>query len=124
MLEWAKTGEGPLPEVITTDSFERGLRSADPLDPVMNCDVETALARFKPHVVIVGFMPLGVDWTAAFRACPSVRSYLSWARSTTAAVDAHGKLGATCAMAMTTHVTWRCRLQAGPTTTTTTTTSP
>ena len=76
VLEWAKTGEGPLPEVITTDSFERGLRSADPLDPVMNCDVETALARFKPHVVIVGFMPLGVDWTAAFRACPSVRSYL------------------------------------------------
>lgn len=35
-----------------------------------------ALARHKPVFVLCSWMPLGKDWTPAFRACPSVRSFL------------------------------------------------
>ena len=39
-------------------------------------DAAAAVAAAAPHVVVCSWMPLGVDWTAAFRACPSVASYL------------------------------------------------
>ena len=35
-----------------------------------------ALARYRPAFVLCSWMPLGEDWTPAFRACPSVRDYL------------------------------------------------
>lgn len=35
-----------------------------------------ALASFRPHVVIVSWMPMGVDWTAAFRRCDSLQQYI------------------------------------------------
>jgi hypothetical protein len=35
-----------------------------------------ALQQYTPHVVFCSWMPLGQDWTAAFRACASVSAYL------------------------------------------------
>lgn len=35
-----------------------------------------ALARYSPRFVLCSWMPLGEDWTPAFRECPSVRGYL------------------------------------------------
>jgi hypothetical protein len=62
--------------IIATDSGARGLKTVEGAEPVLKLDASKAAATFSPHVVIVAFMPLGVDWTAAFRATPSVRSYL------------------------------------------------
>lgn len=38
--------------------------------------VSAALHKYEPHVVIASWMPMATDWTAAFRACPSVEEYL------------------------------------------------
>lgn len=35
-----------------------------------------ALALYQPAFVLCAWMPLGADWTPAFRACPTVRGYL------------------------------------------------
>ncbi|HET8628431.1 MAG TPA: hypothetical protein VFL91_13490 [Thermomicrobiales bacterium] len=45
-------------------------------DDVLLFGYEAALARYRPAVVVCSWMPLGEDWTPAFRACPSVRHYL------------------------------------------------
>lgn len=45
-------------------------------DDVLPFGYEAALARYRPAVVVCAWMPLGQDWTPAFRACPSVRQYL------------------------------------------------
>ena len=63
------------PQIVATDSGARGLAAASGA-AVHRYDVLEALAHFMPDLVIVGFMPLGVDWTAGFRACASVRAYL------------------------------------------------
>ena len=39
-------------------------------------DQREALRRHAPHVVLAAWMPSGVDWTAEWRACESVREYL------------------------------------------------
>ena len=58
-----------------TDSFSRGLQAAP--GAVVECaDATDALVAHEPHVVICAFMPLGVDWTSAFRSCLSVRLYV------------------------------------------------
>jgi len=43
---------------------------------VKQLNYKQALAEFKPHIVICSWMPKFADWTAAFRACPSVREYI------------------------------------------------
>jgi hypothetical protein len=44
--------------------------------PVMAADYKDALSRCLPDLVLVCWMPLGHDWTAAVRACRSVRALL------------------------------------------------
>eukprot|EP00927_Polykrikos_kofoidii_P077278 TRINITY_DN74236_c0_g1_i1.p1 TRINITY_DN74236_c0_g1~~TRINITY_DN74236_c0_g1_i1.p1 ORF type:complete len:305 (-),score=28.48 TRINITY_DN74236_c0_g1_i1:330-1244(-) len=45
--------------------------------PVVECMSYTdALVVKSPHVVICSWMPLGQDWTPAFRRCPSVFEYI------------------------------------------------
>ena len=62
--------------VIASDSYDRGLRAVPGMD-VFCADVDTALAAFAPvHVVLCAFMPLGHDWTAAFRRTASIRAYI------------------------------------------------
>jgi len=39
-------------------------------------DQREALRRHAPHIVLAAWMPSGVDWTAEWRACASVREYL------------------------------------------------
>lgn len=45
-------------------------------DDVELLSYTAALARYRPACVLCAWMPLGEDWTPAFRACPSVRAYL------------------------------------------------
>mmetsp|Transcript_31426 Transcript_31426/g.67567 ORF Transcript_31426/g.67567 Transcript_31426/m.67567 type:complete len:327 (-) Transcript_31426:17-997(-) len=59
--------------VIATDSHASGLI---PLAQVEIADYRDALAKHKPTVVVCSWMPLGEDWTAVFRACETVTSYL------------------------------------------------
>lgn len=61
--------------VVASDSGELGLVPAAGID-VLAMSTDAALDAVAPHIVICAFMPLGHDWTAAFRACPSVRRYL------------------------------------------------
>ena len=35
-----------------------------------------ALRKYRPHLVIAAWMPMGVDWTEDMRACPSVGEYI------------------------------------------------
>jgi hypothetical protein len=61
-----------------TDSDARGLLAASPagaLVEVAPCDA-SLLARCAPHLVLACWPPFGVDWTALFRAAPSVREYV------------------------------------------------
>lgn len=45
-------------------------------DSVQQLDAHAAIAATSPDVIVCAAMPLGVDWTAAFRACASVSVYL------------------------------------------------
>ena len=62
-------------EICATDSFSRGLSLAAGVE-VRRADYRTALAEQLPDVVLCSWMPLGEDWTEAFRACGSVRAYV------------------------------------------------
>lgn len=72
-------GERGLPLVATDDGslldgrlrWPRGLPAG--VEPLGYAE---ALARHRPAFVLCSWMPLGEDWTPAFRACPSVRDYL------------------------------------------------
>lgn len=61
--------------VVASDNMARGLRPRDESEFLV-LDVDAALAQCEPHIVLCAFMPLGVDWTAVFRACASVRQYV------------------------------------------------
>ena len=61
--------------LVASDSGARGLSPASGAD-VAPLDAESALHAVAPHIVYAAFMPLGMDWTAAFRACASVRTYV------------------------------------------------
>lgn len=54
--------------------------SASPADGrfgrVEGLDYREALQLYRPHVVLCSWMPMGEDWSAAFRRCPSVREYV------------------------------------------------
>jgi len=71
--------ERGLPVVATDDgSWLDGRRSwpgALPTD-VEPLPYATALARYQPGIVLCAWMPLGEDWTPAFRACPAVTDYI------------------------------------------------
>ncbi|BBN02965.1 hypothetical protein MPTK1_2g19690 [Marchantia polymorpha subsp. ruderalis] len=58
--------------VTASDSGERGLNGP-------NVNLEDALVSVterSPHIVLVSWMPMGVDWTAHMRATPSVLEYI------------------------------------------------
>ena len=62
-----------LPIVATDD----GTWWPEPLPvSVARCDVQTALARYHPGTVLCVWPPREADWPTAFRANPSVQSYL------------------------------------------------
>jgi len=61
--------------LLATDSGARGLRPKAGAK-VEQLDARNAVAAFEPHIVICSFMPLGLDWTSAFRACAAVQAYL------------------------------------------------
>jgi hypothetical protein len=44
--------------------------------PVAQMDYRSALEHYKPHVVVCSWMPMGDDWTQAFRDAPSVQEYI------------------------------------------------
>lgn len=51
-------------------------------------EAAAAVARRRPHGVLCCWQPLGADWTAAFRACPSVRECAPLAQLSASASDA------------------------------------
>lgn len=60
--------------VVPTDSCARGLRP-HPEAELVRMDYAEAIGEFQPQLVLCSWMPLGHDWTAAIRACSSVRAY-------------------------------------------------
>ena len=44
--------------------------------PCRVADYREALKTYRPHLVLCSWMPMGVDWTRAFRECGSVGEYL------------------------------------------------
>lgn len=48
---------------------------------VRRLGIAEALAQSKPRLVIAAWMPMGADWSAAFRKCPSVAEYARRSRS-------------------------------------------
>ena len=72
------SGDASAVHLAATDSDERGLRAASPfasLVRVAPCDARLLEAE-RPDLVVACWQPFGVDWTAAFRACASVREYV------------------------------------------------
>jgi hypothetical protein len=75
-------GQGDLARAIRTNALpiiatDDGTWWPDSLpDDVAQCDVRTALARYRPGTVLAVWPPRETDWPALFRAAPTVRSYL------------------------------------------------
>jgi hypothetical protein len=64
-------------KVVATDSYGWGLKkSKSDFMHVEDVGFERALQKHQPEVVLVSWMPMGVDWTAAIRATPSVKEYI------------------------------------------------
>ncbi|KAL3678235.1 hypothetical protein R1sor_021191 [Riccia sorocarpa] len=58
--------------VTASDNGERGLNG-----PNVNVeDAVKAISQENPHLVMVSWMPMGVDWTASMRATDSVLEYI------------------------------------------------
>ena len=78
-LELRRLGH-PFP-IVATDDASSGITTvtsgiATMIDGPVCLTCADALARFAPHIVLVSWMPLGVDWSAAIRECESVREYV------------------------------------------------
>merc|ERR1712129_616218 len=61
--------------VVATDSGACGLPAASGVH-VELLAAEEAIATFAPAVALCSWMPLGLDWTTALRACSSLREYV------------------------------------------------
>ena len=59
--------------VAATDDHSSRIETVISVAPLA---CSAALAEHEPAVVLVSWMPAGVDWTAEIRACPSVCAYL------------------------------------------------
>ena len=59
--------------VVAVDDFSSRIGT---LAPVEQLDCAAALRKYAPDVVLASWMPAGVDWTEAVRACASVRGYV------------------------------------------------
>lgn len=61
-------------KVIATDNGSwSGIKKPFPVEAINQRD---ALSKYKPEIVISSWMPPHTDWTASFRAAPSVNEYL------------------------------------------------
>eukprot|EP00937_MAST-01D_sp_MAST-1D-sp2_P006767 g6767.t1 len=60
-------------ELVLTDKAPPAGADASGVAPV---GYRQALAQHAPDVVLCAWMPMGQDWSAAFRACDSVREYV------------------------------------------------
>lgn len=64
-------------QLSATDSGARGLHTSSPHGAAVTLEsCAAALQRLRPHVVLCCWMPLGVDWTGAFRSLDTVQEYL------------------------------------------------
>jgi hypothetical protein len=59
--------------IVATDS---GDWKIEPLFPVQQMDYAEALEKIQPQIVITSWMPVGKDFTAAFRKTGSVKEYI------------------------------------------------
>jgi hypothetical protein len=59
--------------VVATDDGSSRIAA---FDEVHKLAAEMAVETYAPTLVLVSWMPSGIDWTLHFRACPSVRGYL------------------------------------------------
>ena len=61
-------------EVVAVDDFTAGI--SQNTFGVHRIDAADALRRWSPAVVLVAWMPSGIDWTRQIRACGSVKQYV------------------------------------------------
>lgn len=61
--------------VIPTDS-KMGWIKEETTFPVEKLDVDAALLKYSPAIVISSWMPKDIDWTRKFRNAPSVKEYI------------------------------------------------
>eukprot|EP01043_Picozoa_sp_COSAG02_P056907 COSAG02_NODE_6823_length_3342_cov_2.131977_2_plen_273_part_00 len=59
--------------VVASDDYSSHIETVIPVEP-LNCSA--ALAAHTPAVVLISWMPSGVDWTAEVRACSSTHAYV------------------------------------------------
>lgn len=59
--------------VVASDDHSSHIETVIPVEP-LNCSA--ALAAHTPAVVLISWMPSGVDWTAEVRACASTCAYV------------------------------------------------
>jgi hypothetical protein len=59
--------------VVASDDHSSQIETVIPVEPL---DCSAALAAHTPAVVLVSWMPPGVDWTAEVRACASACAYV------------------------------------------------
>jgi len=62
--------------IVACDNFSSGIPTKAGCVTVDTCGYEEALDKYKPDVVLVSWMPSGVDFTAAIRKTKEVRQYV------------------------------------------------
>lgn len=75
VLDELRTPDQSAISIVATDSGERSIPPCI-TGSIELRDYRDALREHAPHIVICSWMPLGRDWTAAFRECTSVSAYL------------------------------------------------
>ncbi|KAK9832727.1 hypothetical protein WJX81_004832 [Elliptochloris bilobata] len=76
-LDKCAGGGGPRVHLECTDSGLNRLQEGTACGCLVEReDAAAAVARRRPAGVLACWQPLGADWTAAFRACPSVLEYM------------------------------------------------
>lgn len=75
-LRAALRARGVSASLTAIDNGSSAVPSEASFDDVERLSVSAALRLYTPHLVIVSWMPMGVDWSAAFRTSPSLNEYL------------------------------------------------
>lgn len=57
-------------------AIDNGSWGIEPVFPVEKMEIDEALEKYKPDLVISCWMPYKDDWTPLFRACDSVKGYV------------------------------------------------
>ena len=72
----ARGGTGNVSLVVCDSSSDPASRRVGRFGNVEPLDYREALELYKPHLVLASWMPMGVDWSQAFRRCPTVGEYV------------------------------------------------